>query len=817
MRPIALDPTEISQRRGDRARRLALYDIPLMRVIGSVFLTIGVLLNNRFLARADTALRPWWHVAIALFAYAIVSWLLARFLVIRASLDPTLFFLFGDIVIWCYAIYATGAEKSWLFFIPVLRVADQMQTTVRRCIAFTVWNVVCFSGMLAYVGLVDGRTISPAASLTELTFLGVAGMYVSMSARTSESRRAQMTEAIRMSRDLISRLEQETARAEEASAAKSDFLASMSHEMRTPLHGVIGMLQLARDGETSPQRIRQLDMAQHSAESLLGTIDDILDFSRIEARRIEIEPVYFSVREWMHETMKPLGITAAAKSLSLAYIVNADVPDSVWGDSLRLRQIVINLVGNAIKFTQSGEIAVRVSSVAPAIPPAHSLESVAGKTAALAPKTTLVQLVFEVRDTGAGIAVSQQEAIFQPFTQGDAARTRGAGGTGLGLAIVSRLVEAMGGSISVESEEGKGSAFRFTVPAEADAFAAAVRQPWESSLAGRSMLVVDPQPQSRAFVAEMLRSRGIFATACESYDEAPAGRYALTIGIETRETPQEPFVLICSPLTAPHIDRLHVTRPVSERELFDVVGIAVGLTRPPKRLPPPLRTTSGSRLRVLVVDDHPVNQEFAAEALRRMGHTVTMATNGEEAMAKLEAERFDVVMMDVQLPGIDGLEATRRIRATDRGKRTRVIAMTAFTRKEDRDRCLAAGMDAVMTKPIDIGELSGALRSIEPDTLLDIVDGNVRLLARVSEAFALQTPPLLDAMREALLARNAKALFDAAHKLKGSVSHFGTAATELAQEIEDAARAGTLDVARELMPRLEEALEELERRLAAAK
>jgi signal transduction histidine kinase/CheY-like chemotaxis protein len=816
MRPIALEPSEIEQRRHDRARRLALYDIPLMRVIGSVFLTIGVLLNNRFLASGDTALRPWWHVAIALFAYAIVSWLLARFLVLRAALDPTLFFLFGDIVIWCYAIYATGAEKSWLFFIPVLRVADQMQTTVRRCIAFTVWNVVCFSGMLAYVGLVDGRAISPPAVLTELTFLGVAGLYVSMSARTSESRRAQMTEAIRMSRDLISRLEQETARAEEASAAKSDFLASMSHEMRTPLHGVIGMLQLARDGETSPQRIRQLDMAQHSAESLLGTIDDILDFSRIEARRIEIEPVYFSVREWMHETMKPLGITAAAKSLSLAYIVNADVPDSVWGDSLRLRQIVINLVGNAIKFTQWGEIAVRVSCGAQVPLPAESLASAAGKTV-VAPKTSLVQLVFEVRDTGAGIAVSQQEAIFQPFTQGDAARARGAGGTGLGLAIVSRLVEAMGGSISVESEEGKGSAFKFTVPAEADAFAAAVRQSWESALAGRSMLVVDPQPQSRAFIAEMLRSRGIFATACESYDEAPAGRYALTIGIETRETPQEPFVLICSPLTAPHIDRLHVTRPVSERELFDVIGIAIGLTRPPKRLPPPLRTTSGSRLRVLVVDDHPVNQEFAAEALRRMGHVVAMATNGEEAMAKLDAERFDVVMMDVQLPGIDGLEATRRIRATDRGKRTRVIAMTAFTRKEDRDRCLAAGMDAVMTKPIDIGELSGALRSIEPDTLLDIVDGNVRLLARVSEAFALQTPPLLDAMRDALVARNAKALFDAAHKLKGSVSHFGTAATELAQEIEDAARAGMLDVAGELMPRLEEALEELERRLAAAK
>jgi signal transduction histidine kinase/ActR/RegA family two-component response regulator len=797
MRPIALDPAEIEERRSERARRLALYDIPAMRVVGSLFLTLGVYLNNRFLAPQGAVLVPWWHVAVALVVYAFVSWAAVRVTLLRVSYDLTFFFLFGDIVIWSYAIYATGAEKSWLFFIPVLRVADQMQTTVRRCVAFTAWSVFCFAGMLAYVEIADGRQVGLAVSLTKLTFIGVAGLYVAMSARTSEKRRAQMAESIRVSRDLIQRLEQETARAEEANAAKSDFLANMSHEMRTPLHGVIGMLQLARDGETSPQRIRQLDMAQRSAESLLGTIDDILDFSRIEARRIELEPVYFSVREWMHETMKPLGITAAAKSLGLAYIVNADVPDSVWGDSLRLRQIVINLVGNAIKFTQSGEITVRVSSVAP-------------------PHEGKAQIAFEVRDTGAGIVPSQQESIFQPFTQGDAGRGRGAGGTGLGLAIVARLVETMGGTIGVDSEPGKGSAFRFTVPTETDQFAAAVRRQWESALAGKSMLVVDPQPQSRAFIAEMLRSRGIFATACESYGEAPAGRYALTIGVETRELP-EPFVLICSPLAAPHIDRLHVTRPVSERELFDAVGIAVGLIRPPKRLPPPVRMSTGPRLRVLVVDDHPVNQEFAGEALRRMGHIVAAATNAEEAMARLDSERFDVVLMDVQLPGIDGLEATRRLRATDRGRRTRVIAMTAFTRKEDRDRCLEAGMDAVLTKPIDMMELSAALRLIEPDTLLDIVDGNVRLLARVSEAFALQTPPLVDAMREAIVVRNAPALFDAAHKLKGSVSHFGTAATVLASDIEDAARAGDVAKAAELMPRLSEALADLERRLSAAR
>src|SRR5437868_8219057 len=292
---VALQPDEIEQRRRGRARRLALYDIPLMRVVGSLFLTLGVYLNNAYLAPAGVALRPWWHVGIALAVYALVSWLAVRVVLFRAARDLTLLFLFGDIILWSYAIYATGAEKSWLFFIPVLRVADQMQTTVRRCVAFTLWGVACFATTLAYVQVVDGRPMRPVVYISELTFIGVAGLYVSMSARTSESRRAQMAASIRMSRDLIVQLEEQSHQlrearqhAEEASAAKSEFLANMSHEMRTPLHGVIGMLQLAADGETSLQRLRQLDMARRSAEALLGTIDDILDFSKIEARKLDI-------------------------------------------------------------------------------------------------------------------------------------------------------------------------------------------------------------------------------------------------------------------------------------------------------------------------------------------------------------------------------------------------------------------------------------------------------------------------------------------------------------------------------------------------
>jgi two-component system sensor histidine kinase/response regulator len=504
--------------------------------------------------------------------------------------------------------------------------------------------------------------------------------------------------------------------------------------------------------------------------------------------------VYYGLRSLMHETMKPLGITAAAKGLPLAYIVGEEVPDSIWGDPLRLRQIIVNLVGNAIKFTQSGEIGVRVS---------------ASRT-----DERHLQLRFEVRDTGVGIDPSQHETIFQPFAQAES--TGASGGTGLGLAIVARLVEAMGGTIEVESTPGKGSAFHFSVATETDAFAAPLRRPWEALLAGKSMLVVDPHRFSRTFIAEMLRSRDVFATACATADEAPRGaRYALTITSEPAAE-SDRFIVVASPLAAAHLEFLHVTRPVSERELFETIGIALGVSRPAVVVAPPRWSARGPHLRVLVVEDHPVNQEFAAEALRRLGHDVAIASNGFEAVARIERDHFDVVLMDVQMPGIDGMETTKRLRATDNGRRARVIAMTAFTRKEDRDRCLEAGMDAVLPKPVNVTELAAALQSIEPDRLLDTVGGNVRLLARVTAAFAQQTPPLMAAMHDAIRSADAQALYEAAHKLKGSVSNFETSATEFAQEIEDYAQRGELDRAAAVMPHLQRAVRELEQRLSAA-
>jgi signal transduction histidine kinase/CheY-like chemotaxis protein len=791
-------PEDVERTRRERARRLATWELPLTRVVGSLILALAVFLHNSYLIdgqRPDAAI---W-VALLLGGYAAVAWLAAVIgFQLRPPRDVTLFFFAGDLLIWTVAIYATGAERSWLFFILLMRIADQTQTTVRRCLGFATLAAVCWLGMVAYVGLVDGRPISMSAALVKTVFITLAGIYIALAAKTAESRRAQLTSAIRMSRDLIRQLEQQSnelrdarARAEEASAAKSEFLANMSHEMRTPLHGVIGMLQLGIEDEASAQRARRLEMARRSAEALLGTIDDILDFAKIEARKIDLEPVYFSLRDLLTDTMKALGVTASARGLVLAYWVDNDVPDSVWGDPVRLRQVLINLVGNSIKFTPTGEIVVRVDRFGD-------------------------RVRFDVSDTGIGIDAAMRDKIFQPFTQADSSHARRVGGTGLGLAIVARLVEAMGGGVNVASQPGRGSSFSFTIPLPADPIAAAPRRSaWESELTGKSVLIVDPIDTSRAFIAQILRSRGIFATACASAAEAPEGRYACAVTADAAVT-IEPRVFVSSPLEHADDDGLRITRPVAERELIEAVGQAVGVA-PEAPAYTLHRRASGERgLRVLLAEDDPVGREFAAEALKRLGHEVSLASDGEVALACLMASDYDVAVMDVQMPALDGLEVTRRYR--EAGGRVPIIAVTAHTRKEDREACLAAGMNAVLTKPIDRRQIQEVLVDVTgAGAIVDAVGGNAGLLARVSDAFARQTPRILESMRDAMRRADAEALYRAAHKLKGSVANFQDDATiNVATELEVAAKTRDLDRAAALLPRMVAAIGELERKIVAA-
>ena len=580
--------------------------------------------------------------------------------------------------------------------------------------------------------------------------------------------------------------------------------------MRTPLHSILGMLQLTGDSEPLAERREQLQMASRSAESLLATIEDILDFTRIEARKLELEPVYFSVRELVTDTMKTLGVTATQKGLHTAFLIAADVPDRLWGDPLRLRQILINLVGNAIKFTNSGEVMLR-----------------GWAEDGFGPE---VMLHFEVRDTGIGIDSHKRATIFDPFAQADSSHSRRYGGTGLGLSIVGRLVEAMNGSISFESEPGRGSSFHVAVKLAYDAIAGMTEPQWYKSLAGIRVMVIEPNASARAFLGETLTSHGMAAELYPSVVDAlqPSIREAFSCVVidaavlaSTPWISPVPVVQIVSPLSTMIHPSVTVTRPVGERELIEGIAVALGVIERRMSFTLERRVEVGRPQSVLVVDDHPVNLEFAAEALRRLGHSVATAANGTEALRLLQARAFDVALVNVQMPEMDGFEVARRLRTIERGHHTRLIALTAYTAPEDRERCIAAGMDSVLAKPLTQNRLAAVLRgqSAEPegDAIMEAVGGNVKLLARVRDAFVSQSPRLIDAMRDSIAERNADVLYRSAHTLKGAISNFGMGeALDAAIQIERAGREADFARATTLLPTLESAVRELEERMSAS-
>ena len=811
------------QQKQAQARRVAVVEIPTRRWVGSALLSLGVYLNNRYLLHIDSS-AGWLRITLVMAVYCAISWPLMVAFYDRFKGDLSLAFLILDVPVWTMAIYYSGAERSWLFFILFIRVADQAPTRIRRALAFAVFGTFCFAVMLLWVVTVDGRPVPLATAIVKIAFVFAGGFYIAFALRGVERRRGQLANSVRVSPELMRKLEMQSIdllearqHAEEASAAKSEFLADMSHELRTPLHGIIGMLQLAIDTETSSERALQLDMARRSAETLLVTIGDILDFSKIEARRLELEPVYFSIRQLLIDALKGLGIIAAEKGLTLAYAVASEVPDRLWGDPLRIRQIVVNLIGNALKFTNRGEVVVRISC---------EVMSVDRAT-----------IGFEVRDTGVGIDPLRRASIFDPFTEAASSHSRRYGSSGLGLAIVSRLLEAMGGVITVESEQGKGSTFRVVLPMPCEPIGSAPPPEWETALAGMRVLLIEPNITTRAILAGTLRAHGMVPEAYPTLDRAlqPSIRaaYACLVGdagilATTPWIPPVPVVRIASPLAPAHHGGVFVTRPVGERELIEAVGVALGVTQGAMTYTLERPSEISRPLRVLVVDDNTVNQEFAAEAVRRIGHIVTTAASGGEALDILARKTFDVVILDVQMEGIDGLEVMRRFRAAERGTRIPIVALTAQTAAEDRDRCLAAGFDAVVTKPASqatlgaiIRDLTGAMRSFDGvpgpvDAILDAVGGNVRLLARVRDAFAMQTPRLLAALREAIDAHDGDALFKTAHTLKGAISNFDVpGAIAATSQIERAGTAGDFTRAAELLPELEAAIRELQERIDA--